>query len=163
MADERGADILAPLRERAVLQEHQFTSHVPLIGGLIAAFRRAWNNISTRWYVSPILQQQSAFNQLAVEQLAELVAQVEEQAAQLAQLQRTLATLESAVSDDRGGLQAQVAQLQAWFVAQDHAQVELRHDLGELAVLFRQQARRHEQPLGPGPRAEAGRTDEPAA
>ncbi len=155
MADERTRDALTPLRELAQLPEHRFSSTVPLIGGLIAAFRREWNNISTRWYVSPMADQQSAFNQLAVEQLAGLLVRAEEQAAQLAQLQGTVAELARAISDDQRGLQAQTARLQTWLVEQDHEQAELRHDLGELAVFATQLARHDEHPLG--------QTDEPAA
>ena len=39
-----------------------FTSHVPLLGPLIVAFRDFVNNLATRWYVQALLDQQVAFN-----------------------------------------------------------------------------------------------------
>jgi hypothetical protein len=63
---------LVELRELAQLPEHQFVSRTPVLGRFIAAFRTAWNNVSTRWYVQPIRQQQTQFNQLTVDQLEAL-------------------------------------------------------------------------------------------
>ncbi len=60
------------LHERAWLKEHTFTSHVPLIGPLIAWFRATWNSVSTRWYVQPMLQQQGEFNALTARALDEV-------------------------------------------------------------------------------------------
>src|SRR5262249_26999314 len=39
-----------------------FSSGLPIIGTLIARFRTLWNDIATRWYLVPILQQQMDFN-----------------------------------------------------------------------------------------------------
>ncbi|NIR25415.1 MAG: hypothetical protein GWO10_01480, partial [candidate division Zixibacteria bacterium] len=44
------------------IEERPFQSHVPVVGPGIAAFRQAWNNVSTRWYVLPMIQQQNVFN-----------------------------------------------------------------------------------------------------
>lgn len=44
------------------LHEPQFVSRIPLLGALIVAVRRAWNWMSTRWYVLPVLWQQSEIN-----------------------------------------------------------------------------------------------------
>ncbi|MEI8165591.1 MAG: glycosyltransferase family 2 protein [Chloroflexales bacterium] len=50
--------LLAQAEAEAVLAEHQFRSALPLV----AALRRAWNNVATRWYVLPLLHQQTRFN-----------------------------------------------------------------------------------------------------
>ena len=60
---------------RQVLEEPGFHSDVPVVGPLIAGFREAWNNVSTKWYVRLILQQQVAFNRLAAAMLDDLSSQ----------------------------------------------------------------------------------------
>ena len=42
------------------VRERPFTSSVPLLGGLVVSLRKRLNNLSTRWYVQAILQQQVA-------------------------------------------------------------------------------------------------------
>jgi GT2 family glycosyltransferase len=72
---ERSAELsireetLGELNQRWAIQEHQFRSDVPILGPLIAAFRRRWNSVSTRWYVQPIIRQQSEFNARIVRML----------------------------------------------------------------------------------------------
>jgi len=63
------------LTDRQVLQEPGFYSAVPVVGPLIAKFRETWNNVSTKWYVRLILQQQVAFNRLATAVLNDLGSQ----------------------------------------------------------------------------------------
>ena len=69
-----------------------FTSAVPIVGPLIVWFRTAWNSISTRWYVAPLLQQQNSFNALVVSELHRLATEQQrirmEQEAQLDELQQ---------------------------------------------------------------------------
>ena len=60
------------------LQEHTFRSDAPLIGPLIAWFRDVWNSISTRWYVRPVMHQQSQFNSLLLEALRQQQRQIAE-------------------------------------------------------------------------------------
>jgi hypothetical protein len=60
---------------RQVLEEPGFHSGVPVVGPLIASFREAWNDVSTKWYVRLILQQQVAFNRLAAAMLDDLSSQ----------------------------------------------------------------------------------------
>lgn len=55
---------LAELEARHVVKEQSFRSHLPVIGGLIAWLRTQWNNIATRWYVLPMIQQQNEINGL---------------------------------------------------------------------------------------------------
>lgn len=52
------------LAERQTIREPEFTSDKPLIGPLLAAFRRTWNSVSTKWYVRAVIKQQMAFNRL---------------------------------------------------------------------------------------------------
>ncbi len=66
---------LQELTARQVLEEPGFHSDVPVVGPLIAGFREAWNNVSTKWYVRLILQQQVAFNRLAAALLDDLSSQ----------------------------------------------------------------------------------------
>jgi GT2 family glycosyltransferase len=66
------AVLLDEVRREAVLREHEFRSALPLV----AALRRRWNSVATRWYVLPMLHQQTRANlalQRGLEQLAELL------------------------------------------------------------------------------------------
>lgn len=137
MGDPRGDEVGASLRELAELQEHRFTSRVPLIGGLIAAFRTVWNSISTRWYVVPVMRQQSDFNRLAADELVRL--------------------------QEWHTRQDQQGELIQWLIRQDREQAQLRHDLGELAVLVGQLRREREHgESDPHPSGAAERSDPPA-
>ena len=48
------------------IQEKPFSSHIPLIGPIIVCFRNLWNQVATKWYVLPLVQQQNAFNRKTV-------------------------------------------------------------------------------------------------
>lgn len=61
---------LAELRQRAALEEYQFASAAPGVGGLVARLRAAWNSVATKWQVRPLLEQQTAFNSALVDWLA---------------------------------------------------------------------------------------------
>lgn len=65
--------LLEQLQNLWHLQEQPFHSDVPGLGPAIAAFRERFNQISTRWYVLPMLQQQNHFN-AAVASFLSLVA-----------------------------------------------------------------------------------------
>jgi len=56
------ARLLAEMEAAHALQERPFTSEVPVFGRLIAAVRSLWNSVSTKWYVRPLVQQQTVFN-----------------------------------------------------------------------------------------------------
>jgi hypothetical protein len=62
-------ELMAELESRQTIREQPFQSGVPIIGPLISWFRARWNSISTRWYVLPLLQQQSEFNALLISYL----------------------------------------------------------------------------------------------
>ena len=58
---------LIGLIDNATLQETEFSSNAPVIGPFIVKFRQLWNWMSTRWYVLPIIRQQSDVNmQMAI-------------------------------------------------------------------------------------------------
>lgn len=99
-------DPLAELRRQAHLREFEFTSNVPLIGGLIAWFRNAWNSMSTKWYVRPLMAQQTAINLALVDQLASLQ-------------QKATAT---------------AVDMEAWLVAEDREQTRLTRQVAELEI-----------------------------
>jgi len=61
----------------AVLEEVQFRSRLPLI----ARLRAAWNDVATRWYVRPSLDQQTRFNLAAQRALATMAEQTTARAA----------------------------------------------------------------------------------
>jgi hypothetical protein len=56
---------------KSQIQEQPFTSETAVVGSLMARFREMWNNISTKWYVRPLLQQQNEFNRLVVQTIYE--------------------------------------------------------------------------------------------
>lgn len=64
---------LEQARGEAVLREHEFRSRLPLI----AALRRAWNSIATRYYLLPVLHQQTRVNLALARALERVATQVE--------------------------------------------------------------------------------------
>src|SRR5438128_11447223 len=53
---------LANARALAIIQEQPFSSQVPVFGKAIVLARNAWNWMSTKWWVRPIVVQQNNFN-----------------------------------------------------------------------------------------------------
>jgi GT2 family glycosyltransferase len=68
-------ELLERLHQQWTVEEYEFDSDVPILGPLIAAFRRGWNRISTKWYVDFMFQQQTAFNAAVVTMLERMVQQ----------------------------------------------------------------------------------------
>jgi len=68
IADSAGVEFsgltqaLLELTTITTLREPVFTSSVPIFGPLIILFRRCWNWMSTKWYVLPVIRQQSLIN-----------------------------------------------------------------------------------------------------
>ena len=89
------SESLAELIGRSRLHEPGFASNVPLVGPLIAAVRRAWNWMSTKWYVLPILGQQSDVNIRTVRLISDLAQWHELDARRLRQLEARVADLEA--------------------------------------------------------------------
>lgn len=152
------------MQQLAALQEHTFRSPIPLIGHLIARLRTAWNNVSTKWYVRPLLVQQSEFNAQVVGQLAEQAERLARHAAQLEisehgvhRLAEQTDLLANQVAALTERLELQMIRIQdhdAWLVAQDREQAALVHDLAELRLLLIQM--KH---LLPAPADRASRPD----
>jgi GT2 family glycosyltransferase len=91
--------LLQELQDSQELQEHQFNSQVPLLGGLITAFRRTWGGVAAKWQVRPLVQQQSEFNALLVRYLEGQSRDTAENIRELTTLAEHLATLESALPE----------------------------------------------------------------
>jgi hypothetical protein len=136
------------LRARAILCEHHFHSDVPLIGSLIAWIRDRWNSVATKWYVRPLIQQQSEFNEVVVDRLAGMEARLQrltELQTRLVLLHEQLVERETSlmqqhehlvglVAELRSQLQTRLHDHDAWLIAQDRDQSELVHDLAELGL-----------------------------
>jgi hypothetical protein len=60
------------LAAQSILREHRFESHTPALGSVIARLRSAFYNIAARWGDQTIISQQTAYNQSATQQIAEL-------------------------------------------------------------------------------------------
>ncbi|MCB9422046.1 MAG: hypothetical protein H6667_19755 [Ardenticatenaceae bacterium] len=69
--DNKNAGDYDWLSAKSQIQERPFSSETAVIGRLIARVREMWNNISTKWYVRPLLQQQNEFNHLIVNAIHE--------------------------------------------------------------------------------------------
>jgi len=86
---------LAELIGRSRLDEPDFRSEVPLFGPVIVAMRRVWNWMSTKWYVRPILAQQSDLNARSARAISDLAQWHELDARRLDQLETRLTDLEA--------------------------------------------------------------------
>lgn len=80
-AHEELAPLIGDLETRWVVREQPFRSSLPLVGPLVARLRAAWNDVATRWYVQPMLQQQVEFNGMVVRTLQALARAIEAQEA----------------------------------------------------------------------------------
>ena len=95
-------DRLAELLGRGNLRETDFTSQVPIVGPLIVAVRRLWNWMSTKWYVRPILGQQSEVNALTTRLLSDLAQWHEMDGQRLRELESRVAELEARLEAGSG-------------------------------------------------------------
>jgi hypothetical protein len=92
------AATLAELNAHWMVREVPFTSYVPVFGPVIVAVRNAWNWVSTKWYVRPIIQQQVGFNALVVRALTESVASQKELTEKVSQLQAEVVSLREEIA-----------------------------------------------------------------
>jgi GT2 family glycosyltransferase len=67
------AEMLADLRQREAIQARPVRSAMPVVGPLLTAFRRPWNQAVTAAYVLPMIQQQIEFNTRVVTLLEQLI------------------------------------------------------------------------------------------
>jgi SAM-dependent methyltransferase len=54
------------------IREQPFRSGIPILGRFISFFRELWNRISTKWYVLPLIEQQTRFNFAALRVLLDM-------------------------------------------------------------------------------------------
>lgn len=80
---------------RTTLKETQFTSPTPFIGSLLISIRKGWNWMSTKWYMRPILIQQSNINSDLIMFLVKSIQIQEKQAEEIAQLEARIDQLEA--------------------------------------------------------------------
>lgn len=97
---------LDELRQHADIREKPFRSSVPLLGGMIAGFRDAWNRVATRDYVRSLLTQQRYFNRLLVdtfvsqqEEMSDHDKRAGRMAAELSSTRQAMWELQEAISD----------------------------------------------------------------
>lgn len=111
---------LVELRQQAHLTPRPLTSNTPVIGKAIAWFRNMWNSVSTRWYIAPLAQQQTRYNQLVVDELQTLAMRQQElrRLFDLVMTQQELRQLLDEISER--------------LVATDRDVVALTHDLGKV-------------------------------
>jgi len=132
------------LKRRSVLRESPFYSAQPVFGPLIARFRQAWNSISTKWYVRPLIQQQSEFNQLIAQHLWQMSEQLNVLAARLDEAEMRLKEMR----DDLGDADARL-------IEADHEQTAIRHDMAEMALHLTQLKQALSSQDKPTPRQES--------
>jgi hypothetical protein len=107
MADEiERPTTLSQLEEKWQVEERPFQSGTAVMGGAIRWLRERWNNVSTKWYVRAILQQQNEFNRLTVQHLQEIQGQMEDVNGRLVAQDRD----QSDLAHDVGELTAQLVQ-----------------------------------------------------
>jgi len=91
--------LLAELFATAHLREPNFTSRIPVVGGLVVAVRRMWNWMSTKWYVRPVLGQQSDVNARTARLLSDLAQWHEMDGQRLRELEARVAELEARLGE----------------------------------------------------------------
>lgn len=100
MTEEISSELSQQLAAKWQVAERPFTSNAPLIGPLIARLRHLWNDVSTTWYVRPLVQQQNEYNHLLLRCIH-----------QLAQVDDDLDGRLTAADHDQTDLRVQVAEL----------------------------------------------------
>ena len=97
-------ELILPLMNyipKTILKETRFTSPTPVIGPLMVKLRYAWNWMSTKWYVLPVLMQQSNINADFIMFLVTCAQIQERQATRITELERRLAQLENQLQQDQ--------------------------------------------------------------
>ncbi|MEI6047016.1 MAG: FkbM family methyltransferase [Chloroflexota bacterium] len=80
---------------RLDFKEFDFHSNLPVFGRAIQFFRQNWNNVSTRWYVRFLAQQQTEFNATLIGALQALAGSNQQQAQTIRQLEQQILLLKS--------------------------------------------------------------------
>ena len=102
-----GADIAALAR----LRPQPFVSHAPIVGPLIVWLRTAWNSVSTRWYIQPLVEQQNRFNAATAEELRRIVGE-QTRRQRLIESQAALLGRQAALLDHQAALLSLLTQRQ---------------------------------------------------
>ncbi len=89
------------LIENTAIREPEFESEAPIIGPLIVKFRQLWNWMSTRWYVLPIIRQQSDVNMQQAIMLMEMAQLQALNARHIADLQEKTNRLEEYIRQQK--------------------------------------------------------------
>lgn len=95
-------DKILEAEQKQTVREVPFISRTPMIGPAIVALRNAWNWMSTKWYVRPLLEQQNQFNTTLSASLRVVLAELEaahwkRDAEWLAELRDNLRVAEEAI------------------------------------------------------------------
>ncbi len=93
-------DTLIDLMMMHELVETPFTSETPVIGPWIIRLRELWNWMSTKWYVRPIMRQQSAINGQMVLLLMGMDAMLKDQQDAIIRLKEKVACLEAVIASN---------------------------------------------------------------
>ena len=103
------------LSEKERLAEPSFSSDLPIVGAFVWRFREAFNNVSTKWYVRALIQQQMEFNQLVrrlmgeQDQQAEAMAQeIDLLTEQLVMIQQRVVELEALLPTNADGQKEEI-------------------------------------------------------
>ena len=141
------ARLLVELEAVQTIQERPFVSKVPVLGRFIVAVRDLWNSVATKWYVRPLIQQQTDFNTRVVRYLANLSGQIEQLGMSIEQLGMSIEQLGRTAEEHGamiGWLSRRADQLEEWSVEQEHflsGQVrDVAGNIRELTALAKQVA-----------------------
>jgi hypothetical protein len=77
-----------------LIREHDFESQLPVIGPLVQFVRRALYQLTAKWGVWAVIQQQNQINQTIIDLLQDYETRLIEQDRDLAHVARTVAELE---------------------------------------------------------------------
>ena len=120
------------------LEERPFRSAVPLLGPLIARFREVWNNVATKWYVRPLIDQQGDINRRLVSELDSLWRRVDDQREEVTAAQEIATALDREAVDARRlssqalhALREELTRLQSRVLAAERA-IETRQEPGDV-------------------------------
>jgi GT2 family glycosyltransferase len=120
--------VLQQIEKQQELKEHMFHSDLPLIGGLVARIRSFWVSVATRWYVLPVMHQQSLLNQQIYHSFQLLIGA-------LAQVQQEQAQ-QQLIQQERTQQQLKLLQKMSYALSNDDAAtVDLLHELTNSAEL----------------------------
>jgi superfamily II RNA helicase len=132
------------LREGQTLAAQPFRSRVPFLGPLISWFRTRWNNVSTTWYVRPLIAQQNRFNAGVVEHLAAQNTRVDRQESLAEGIEARLHDAETRLAEAVARLAERDAQVDdlrdrtrdhdAWLITRDREQSGYVRDLAEVTL-----------------------------